>query len=301
MPPSSSRSAAKRTGTSVAAEGRQGGAHVLVRGFEQAPHVHLAVVARRRLAHVAPTDPQRGHSPRVPVQSAGREQASGEGEAEHRRQGLVVELGVDLVGDRLERVQVARGVQVEDLVCHVAPVVEDREPILELLVGQALADIGPDGHRDGRGAHRGRIARTVLGSQRDGRIRCPGRRGRRTTGLTERRQRWLVQLHRLTDEAHRCGRQILVGIGRRLDRRRLGRARRFETELRVIGLVHGGHPLVGPAERDVTGGAAVDLPPRGVAVPRPDELLHHDRPIAARAAGGVQLLDVLAERDVHPP
>ena len=112
------------------------------RRLEQAPHVRLALVARRGLADVATADAERRHAARITVQPAGGQQAGGQRQPEDRGERRIAQLGVDLVGDRLQGVQVARRVEVEQLVDQLAAAVEDREAVAKLLVVQALPDVG---------------------------------------------------------------------------------------------------------------------------------------------------------------
>src|SRR3989442_315044 len=56
-----------------------------------------------------------------------------------------------------------------------------------------------------------------------------------------------------------------------------------DSQLGQVGVVDGGDALLRPADRQVAVGAAVDLAARGIAVPRPDELLADDRTPAGGA------------------
>ena len=97
-------------------------------------------------------------------------------------------------------------------------------------------------------------------------------------------------------QAHRRRRKV---VGHRLvhrDRSRRGSA--LEPELGEVDLVDRRHALLGPTERGVAPGTAVDLAPRRVTVARPDELVDDDRAAAGDAARRVELLDVLFQRDV---
>src|SRR5207237_3689207 len=96
-------------------------------------------------------------------------------------------------------------------------------------------------------------------------------------------------------------RQLVLGIGR-VGRWELagGRRRGIDAELRQVDLVDGCRALLRPADADVTAGASVQLSPGRVRVAWPDELLADHRPPAGSAMRGVQLLYVLAQRNVHP-
>src|SRR5207237_9007995 len=112
---------------SLAAERRDGRPHVSERGLEEAPDVDLALVPRGRLADVAAGNSQRRDASRIPVQAAAREQAGGQRQAEDRRKRRVTQLGLDLRGDGLDGVQVAGGVEPNQLVDQLALPIEDRE------------------------------------------------------------------------------------------------------------------------------------------------------------------------------
>ncbi len=76
--------------------------------FEGVPHVHLALVAARRLAYVAAADPQRGDAAGIAVQPARGQEAGGQRQLHDGHHGGVAQLGVDLGQDRVQGVQVAR-------------------------------------------------------------------------------------------------------------------------------------------------------------------------------------------------
>jgi hypothetical protein len=284
-------------GAALATQRGDRGAHVPERGLEEPPHVDLALVARSRLAHVATGDAQGGDPPRVAVQPAGREEAGCQGKAEDREQGRVAHLRLDLAGDGLEGIQVARRVEAKDLVHKVAPAIEDREPLAQ------LRDMGTLAHVRGRRLQRRiRMDRgpiSPLGSSSAGwRIGLRLRWRRRATRLAERRD---LVLRPRSGEPHRCGRQVVVRVRIGSCLRPAYRPRRIDAQLGQVRLLDGSHALGRPAHADVTARAAVDLTSRRVVVARPDVLLPNDGAAAGGAVRGVQLLDVLAERDIHPP
>ena len=102
--------------------------------LEGAPHVHLALVAARRLADVAAADPQRSDAAGIAVQPARGQEAGGQRQLHDGHHGRVAQLRVDLGRDRVQGIQVARRVEVEQLVDQVLAVVEDRESGVQLLV-----------------------------------------------------------------------------------------------------------------------------------------------------------------------
>ena len=117
-------------------------AHVMERGLEEAPDVHLALVPRGGLAHLAAADAQRRDTSRVAVEAAPRQQAGSQRQAEDRGQRRVAQLAVDLGGDGLDRVEVARRVQRNQLVDELGSSVQDRKPVAQHLDVRPLADVG---------------------------------------------------------------------------------------------------------------------------------------------------------------
>ena len=77
-------------------EPADGRPHRLEGLLEGVPHVHLALVAARRLADVAAADPQRGHAAGIAVQPAGGQEAGGQRQLHDGGDGRVAQLGVDL-------------------------------------------------------------------------------------------------------------------------------------------------------------------------------------------------------------
>src|SRR5207244_3021532 len=102
-------------------------------------------------------------------------------------------------------------------------------------------------------------------------------------------------------QADRRRRQVVISIDRigwwKLRGRRL---RSIDAKLRQVDLVDGCRALLRTANADVAAGASVHLPPGSVTLAWPDELLADDGPPAGSAVRGVQLLDVLTQRDVDP-
>ena len=169
----------------ITPERSDGDADIADGGLEETPDVHLALMARRRLAHVAIADPQRGDPSGIAVQAAARQQAGGQCQAEDSGQRGVAELRVDLVRDGLQGVEVARGVEIEKLLNQLVSTVEHGEPLAQLLVVEALAHV--DGRLRGRiGVDGGRVAWPARAHGAGGRVGC-GRRWRwRATRLTKR-------------------------------------------------------------------------------------------------------------------
>ena len=160
------------------------GAHVGECLLEGTPHVHLALMAARRLPNVPGCDPERSDATRVPVQPAGRQQARSERQAHRGRASEVAQLAVDLRADGVERIQVARGVEVEQLGDELVPAVEDGEAGSQLEVLRAVTDALGRADRDRVGSHGGGEARTLAKTaRRVGRQRW---RLRRAAGLAER-------------------------------------------------------------------------------------------------------------------
>ena len=259
--------------------------------LERAPHVDLALVAAGRLSDVAGGDPERGDATRIAVQPARRQQAGRERQAHGRRASGVAQLAVDLRADGVERVQVARRVEVEQLGDELVAAVEDGEPSPELEVLRAVADAL--GGRPGAGPvarwRRTGTSPSPLGGSTAGDGGSGGRPLRRAAPRPRRAAPRLDSV-RPTGAGGRSSASSAIGTG--------GALAALDAELREIDLVHGRDALLGAADRRVAGGASVDLATGRVAVTGPDELVDDHRPAAGGAPRGVELLDVLAQRDV---
>jgi hypothetical protein len=192
----------------------------------------------------------------------------------------------------VEGVQVARGEERQDLLDQGISAIEHREAREELEVLRALAQAVGSRHRQRVGMDRRGVARLLHAARGlDGQRRRGWRLAAFPQGILLRR------IGRAEGQAGRRGREL---VGRRVAARlglRLG-GRPLDAELRQVDVVDRSDAVLGAAERRLAGGATVDLASGGVGVAGPDELVDHDRPATGDAARGVQLLDVLAERDV---